>query len=111
MPFNEKILFLALQPAPPGLEEKFKTRFPDADFRWVVAKFDYKTLTFEPVDNLPQEIRENVTVLSCYNPPSEEALKHVKYVQLVSAGSDLWQNTAAFKRSDVAFCSATGCNS
>lgn len=57
---------------------------------------------------LPEHVLQGVTMMCLYPPPRPEVMKDVRFVQLASAGSDLWAKHPKYLDKEVAFCSASG---
>ncbi|KEY68798.1 hypothetical protein S7711_00666 [Stachybotrys chartarum IBT 7711] len=105
---NDKLLVHSWAPAPPGWLERVSARFPGLDVRWEQTPMGKDDLV--AADTLPAEVKDGVTMICVFPPPSPEMMKHVRFVQLASAGSDRWLQHPSYLNPDVQFCSASGCH-
>lgn len=105
---NDKLLVHLNLPAPAGWLEKVAERYPQLTVLWKIAKFDPSIPDVENVDVLDDEILEGVTMICVFPPFSAEKLPNVRYLQLVSAGSDRWVNHPYYLDPKVQFCNASG---
>jgi hypothetical protein len=106
---NEKLLVFLPIPPPAGWLEKARERFPGVDIRWEVVKLDMAGKAgMSTVADLPEETREGVTLMCTFLPEAREVMKDVRFVQLASAGSDLWAKHPVFLDPDVQFCTGSG---
>lgn len=110
---NEKLL-IHLPIAPPaGWLEKARERLPGVEIIWEQATWTKSGLS--PMDDLPEDVLKGVTLM-CPGPPyppfppKKSTMKDVKFVQLISAGWDLWEQHEIFHDKNVQFCSGTGVN-
>lgn len=105
---NEKLLINVPMPAPPGWLEKARARFPGLEIVWEEAKLS--TMGTKGIDDLPADVVAGVTIM-CPSPlvlPSPESMRDVRFVQLVSAGSDRWADHAVFNDGKTVFASGSG---
>lgn len=102
---DKLLVFLPIHP-PPGWLDKVNQHFPDLEVRWELARVEKTGLS--SVDDLPRDVLAGVTMLCLYPPPSPETMRGVRFVQLASAGSDLWAREPSYLDPEVRFCSASG---
>lgn len=103
---NEKLLVFLPIPPPQGWLERTRERLPGVEIRWEVARLESTGLS--SVADLPQDVLEGVTMMCTFPPPPPEVMKHVKFVQLASAGWDLWVKHPVFLDPEVKFCNGSG---
>lgn len=85
----------ALEAKYPGFQVRFEsTQNPD--------------LSLRPVAEIPDASWAGVTMLITYVPPPPDKVANVRFVQLLSAGSDMWKSHPLFLKKDVVFCNASG---
>ncbi|KAK4164674.1 hypothetical protein QBC43DRAFT_317313 [Cladorrhinum sp. PSN259] len=75
------------------------------EIRWVQREWKV------PPDPLPQDALDGVTLLCTGMPIDAEQsrlLKNVRYVQLLSAGADIWIGNPLYQNQDVTFCTSNG---
>lgn len=80
---------------------KVEARYPGFKVRWHTRPW---TLDRAP---LPEEATKGVTMLCSVNEPLAE-LPDLRYVQIASAGADLWVKTSLYQNPKVIFCTANG---
>ncbi|KAK5991051.1 D-3-phosphoglycerate dehydrogenase [Cladobotryum mycophilum] len=103
---SDKLLVHAPLPAPPGWLDAVAKRFPQLTVRWEIAG----ATNWGPVsaDTLPDEVLQGVTLLAVYPPVKPDKIPDVRFVQLISAGHDLWRGNAKYLDEGVVFCNAGG---
>jgi hypothetical protein len=104
---NEKLLIHIPAAPPDGWLEAVAALFPALEVRWEVAEFVGSGIVAS-ADVLPAEAWEGVTMLCVYPPVSQTHMANVRFVQLVSAGSDLWLGQPSYLDPGIQFCSASG---
>lgn len=111
MPIGSKDVLLVHLPAPPpkGWHDAVAKRFPQLQVRWEQATFDRENSSIFTADSLPKEVLDGVTMMCLYPPPQPQNMKDVRFMQLISAGSDLWTDHPVYLDKDVQFCSGSGC--
>lgn len=103
---NDKlIVHLPIDP-PPGWLDRMHARFPSLKIHWEKAQVVPSGLS--SLDELPEEVTQDATMLCLYPPPSAERMKNVRFVQLASAGSDRWIGHEKYMDPEVQFCSSSG---
>lgn len=103
---NEKVLIHLPLEEPKGWIAKVQARFPDLRIHWSESTVVAGGLS--PLDDLPRDLLDGVNIMCLFPPPRPENMKDVRFVQLVSAGSDRWVNHPKFLDPDVTFCSGSG---
>ncbi|KAL7795858.1 hypothetical protein V8C37DRAFT_373666 [Trichoderma ceciliae] len=103
---DDKLLLHFPLPPPKGFLDTIAKRFPQLRVHFELAP--HLKNRMPNVNELPDEVWEGVTMASLLLPPSAEKMKKVKFVQLGSAGWDLWLEHETFLNKDVAFCSTSG---
>lgn len=103
---DDKLLVHYPFPLPDGFVDTIKSRYPQLKVHVEIAPVKNNRMT--NADELPDEVWDGVTLLSVLPPPSAARMKNVKFVQLGSAGWDLWLEHEAFLNKDVAFCCTSG---
>ncbi|KAF5010582.1 hypothetical protein FDECE_3248 [Fusarium decemcellulare] len=98
------LVFIPLEPDTEWING-LRSKLPHIQVRWVKALRDGRLLT--PIDISPKEW-EGVTMLSTYHPPSLSLAKSIRFVQVTSAGYDLWLGHPTFEDPKVVFCTANG---
>lgn len=58
--------------------------------------------------DLPAETWNGVTLLCTFVPPPSHLLGSVRFVQLTSAGADMWPGHATYEDEKVSFCTSNG---
>lgn len=106
---SDKLLVHLPGPAPPGWLDAVAARFPQLTVRWELAALDAAASDLARADTLPAETLAGVTLLCVYPPPRARAVPDVRWVQLVSAGSDRWRGHDVYEDPRVVFCSGSGC--
>ncbi|PWI70112.1 hypothetical protein PCL_00256 [Purpureocillium lilacinum] len=107
---RDKLLIHAPQPPPPGFLDLLGARFPQLSVRWELARLDPVRSDLASADTLPAEVLDGVTMLSVYPPAKAAAIPDVRFVQLISAGSDRWVGHEKYRDPGVVFCSGSGCH-
>ncbi|OAQ94089.1 D-3-phosphoglycerate dehydrogenase [Purpureocillium lilacinum] len=107
---RDKLLIHAPQPPPPGFLDLLAARFPQLSVRWELARLDPVRSDLASADTLPAEVLDGVTMLSVYPPAKAAAIPDVRFVQLISAGSDRWVGHEKYRDPGVVFCSGSGCH-
>ncbi|KAM5354018.1 hypothetical protein ACJ41O_000668 [Fusarium nematophilum] len=104
---TRKDVLLVFIPVEPDKEwiARVESTLPHVQVRWVNALRDGRLLT--PTDISPSEW-DNVTLLSTYYPPPPSLAKDIRFVQVTSAGFDLWLGQPIFEDPGVVFCTANG---
>ncbi|KAM0244955.1 hypothetical protein ACHAQJ_010685 [Trichoderma viride] len=103
---DDKLLIHIPLPLPQSFFDTVAERYPQLRVHYELAPVVNSRMT--NADSLPDEVWDGVTILCVMPPPSAEKMKNVKFVQLASAGSDLWLNHETFLKGDVVFCSTSG---
>jgi hypothetical protein len=103
---EDKFLVHAPFPLPQSFHDAVAKRFPQLRVRFELAKLEGGRLA--TADSLSDEAWDGVTLLCVMPPPSAEKMKNIKFVHLLSAGSDLWLEHEVFLNKEVAFCSTSG---
>jgi hypothetical protein len=85
---------------------RVRTINPHLEIRWVNSMNPDRSVAH--AENLPAELWDGVTMLCTYRPPPAELTSKVRFVQLTSAGSDLWAEKELYKNSQVVFCNSSG---
>lgn len=98
------LLFIASEPNPEWIE-RFESRWPGLQVRWVNSHPDSGAMS---PDDVAAETWDGVTIYSSWLEPSPKLVPKVRYVQLSSAGADRWLNHDLYLNPDVVFCSANG---
>jgi hypothetical protein len=104
---NEVLLVHIIQPPPAEWLEDVRRRFPGLEVRWHSIPFTESGIT-TTADVLPRDVLDGVTMLCVYAAPKPETIPAVRFVQLVSAGSDRWAAHPTFLDPKVPFASAGG---
>ncbi|KAK1983944.1 D-isomer specific 2-hydroxyacid dehydrogenase [Colletotrichum cereale] len=109
-PLAQDVLLLVL-PAPenPTWKRRVLERFPGLEVRWVDSRKpggDYAL-----PDEVPDEMWDGVTIYHSLTPASPERMSKVRFVQVSSAGVDLWVGHEVYQNPDVSFCTTNGCQS
>ncbi|KAJ6443867.1 centromere kinetochore component CENP-T domain-containing protein [Purpureocillium lavendulum] len=107
---RDKLLIHVPQPAPAGFMDALAARFPQLEARWEVARLDPVRTDLASADTLPRDVLDGVTMLCVYPPADAAAIPDVRFVQLISAGSDRWVGHEKFSDPAVVFCSGSGCH-
>ncbi|UNI24043.1 hypothetical protein JDV02_009822 [Purpureocillium takamizusanense] len=107
---RDKLLIHVPQPPPPGFLDALAARFPQLSVRWEIAGFDPLRSDLASADTLPPEVLDGVTMLCAYPPAAAAAIPDVRFVQLISAGSDRWVGHDKYRDPRVVFCSGSGCH-
>ncbi|KAJ9137898.1 2-hydroxyacid dehydrogenase [Pleurostoma richardsiae] len=100
------LLIFAATSAPAGWIEETRVRFPGLEIRWECSIADDGSL--RKAEDLPTEVWDGVTMLSTYAPPPARLIPNVRFVQLTSAGSDMWRKHEKYLDKNVVFCVASG---
>ncbi|KAK3385258.1 hypothetical protein B0H63DRAFT_180803 [Podospora didyma] len=91
---------------PPPIDEvwsaKIEARYPGLKVRWAPQH-----LKMNP-DPLPEETYEGVTLMCSFLPHDVGKLPNIHYIQLTSAGADLWINHPLYQDPNVIFCTSNG---
>ena len=106
-PFDKDklLVHLPIDP-PPGWLDRMRARFPALKIHWEKAEVVPSGLS--SLDELPEEVTRDATMVCLYPPPSAERMKNVRFVQLASAGSDRWVGHEKYMDPEVRFCSSSG---
>ncbi|ODA83300.1 hypothetical protein RJ55_01813 [Drechmeria coniospora] len=107
---SDKLLMHMPGPPPKGFLKSLAARFPELEVRWEIARFDPASSDLDAADGLPSEVLDGVTLLCAYPPPRPDCIERVRFVQLISAGSDRWADHAWYRDPKVIFCSGSGCH-
>lgn len=102
----DKLLVHLPFPAPPGWTDDIARRFPALRVHWEVCGINSGSDS-DP-DLLPAEVWDGVTMLVMYQPPSPALTRNVRFVQIPSAGWDLWFGHALFLNHSIPFCNSMG---
>lgn len=86
--------------------KRMKDDHPSIEVRWVNATAPDRSL--RKPESLPTEVWDGVTMLCTYVPPPAHLVPRLRFVQLTSAGSDMWKNHPTFEDTRVQFCTANG---
>ncbi|ORY64823.1 D-3-phosphoglycerate dehydrogenase [Pseudomassariella vexata] len=103
-PSKDKLLLLLSGKPRPEWIPRIESKFPKLEVCWVDA---------DPGNTGPSkeaEVWQGVTILVTYRPPPAELMSSVRFVQLVSAGADMWAQHEVYKDEKVIFCTANGCH-
>ncbi|KAL6786931.1 hypothetical protein J3E68DRAFT_419671 [Trichoderma sp. SZMC 28012] len=103
---DDKLLLHYPIPLPDGFIETVKARWPQLKVHVEISPVRNSKMI--NADELPDEVWEGVTLLSVVPPPSAAKMKNVKFVQLGSAGWDVWLEHEVFLNKDVEFCNTSG---
>lgn len=103
---SDKLLIHMPIALPPFFYTALASRFPQLRVHHEVAPLVNQRL--KNSNDLPDEVWDGVTMLCVMPPPSVERMKSVKFVQLASAGSDLWIGHEAYANKDITFCCTSG---
>ncbi|KND89773.1 D-2-hydroxyacid dehydrogenase [Tolypocladium ophioglossoides CBS 100239] len=106
---SDKLLVHLPGPPPPGWLDAVAARFPQLTVRWELAALDPAASDLVSADTLPREVLDGVTLLCVYPPPSARSIRDLRWVQLISAGSDRWLGHETYRDPGVVFCSGSGC--
>ncbi|GFP59367.1 hypothetical protein ACSS6W_010684 [Trichoderma asperelloides] len=106
---DDKFLLHLPMPLPKSFFAAVAERFPQLRIHYEVAPVVNHRLMNS--DELPDEAWDGVTMLCVMPPPNPERMKNVKFVQLASAGSDLWIGHEAYTNKDITFCCTSGAHS
>lgn len=94
-----------LEPSAAWLQ-KVQARFPGLQVRWEPSNDD-KGIT-KPLSDIPKAAWEGVTILATYGPVPAAFIPNVRFVQVVSAGSDLWANNDLYLNKSILFATGGG---
>ncbi|KAK4118682.1 hypothetical protein N657DRAFT_628155 [Parathielavia appendiculata] len=104
-PLNNDVLLIAAPAVIPRDEKwmaKLESLHPGLKVRWVGQSGGY------PPEPLPEELSKEVTLLCpLWDYPAEQ-LPNVRFVQLLSAGANLWVKNDLYKNRDIIFCTTNG---
>ncbi|KAL7931028.1 hypothetical protein V8C35DRAFT_282962 [Trichoderma chlorosporum] len=103
---QDKLLIHYPFPIPDGFLDTLKQRFPQLRVHFEMAPVVNNRMT--NADSLPDEVWEGVTMVSLWPPPSPARMKNVKFVQLGSAGYDLWNGHESLSKKDMPICTTSG---
>ncbi|KAH7311315.1 D-isomer specific 2-hydroxyacid dehydrogenase [Stachybotrys elegans] len=103
---TDVILVFTPWDAPQWWMKYMATTHPSIEVRWVNSTAPDRSLK-RPEDT-PLEIWDGVTILCTYEPPPAHLLRSVRFVQLTSAGSDMWVGHPTFEDEKVVFCTSNG---
>ncbi|KAF4124752.1 Phosphoglycerate dehydrogenase or related dehydrogenase [Geosmithia morbida] len=105
---KEKLLvFLPVDP-PQGWLDKVSTRFPNLEVRWEKARI-LSSGGLSTLEEVSAEVLDGITLLCIIYPPERPGLmRDVRFVQMVTSGSDSWAGHAKYKDPAVDFCSISG---
>ncbi|RSM17429.1 hypothetical protein CDV31_003678 [Fusarium ambrosium] len=103
----KKDVLLVFIPVDPDIQwvNRINSTLPHIEVRWVKALSDGRLLT--PIDISPNEW-DGVTMVCTYFPPPPSLAPRLRFVQVSSAGFDLWVDHPSFQDPDVVICSANG---
>ncbi|KAL2151724.1 hypothetical protein VTH82DRAFT_6822 [Thermothelomyces myriococcoides] len=99
---NEVLLVCVPFPAEEQWIANLKASHPGLEIRWVVRPLSAGA---EP---LSKETYENVSLLLTLKPHPAELLPKLRFVQLISAGADVWLDHNLYKNPEITFCTANG---
>jgi hypothetical protein len=103
---NDVLLVFIPADAPEWWLKRMALHHADIEVRWANATAPDRSL-LRP-ENLPVEIWDGVTMLCTYVPPPPHLVPGLRFVQLTSAGFDLWTGHPTFEDAQVQFCTANG---
>ncbi|KAL5606371.1 hypothetical protein BROUX41_002788 [Berkeleyomyces rouxiae] len=103
---NDVLLLLLPAPLPQGWIERLESKYPGFQVRFEHIQND--NLTPRAMSEIPAESWAGVTMLVTYAPPPPKLVSNVRFVQLLSAGSDQWKGHPLYENKDVVFCNASG---
>lgn len=108
MAANDVLLILTATDRDEQWEESLFQRIPGKlQVRWENARNPDGSL--RKLEDLDRGIFEGVTILLTYEPVPAEWVPKLRFVQLSSAGSDLWAKHPKFLDSGVKFATTSGC--
>ncbi|GKT42922.1 D-2-hydroxyacid dehydrogenase [Colletotrichum spaethianum] len=109
-PLARDVLLLVLAaPENTTWKRRVLERFPGLEVRWVDSrKPDGGHLA---PDDVPDEVWDGVTIFYSFTPASPKRMAKVRFVQVSSAGVDLWIDHEVYKNPNVPFCTTNGCQS
>lgn len=109
MASNDVLLILTIADRDEQWEQNLSQRIPGKlQMRWHNVCSEPDGVLRKPED-LDRRIFEDVTILFTYEPVPVELIPKVRFVQLTSAGSDLWAKHPKFLDSGVKFATTSGC--
>ncbi|KAH8897307.1 putative 2-hydroxyacid dehydrogenase [Thozetella sp. PMI_491] len=103
---DKLLLFL---PKVPDLQwiAKTKAKYPGLEINWAASVDQDGELVKE--EDLPAEYWDGITLLFVdWSPPPAHLLSKVRFVQVASAGVDLWRDHPTYLNNDIAFSNASG---
>lgn len=100
-PRDVLLLFLP-KDSPEAWLDTMARNHPNVEVRWGNPR-DYRA-----PEDLPAEMWDGVTVYCSFRPPPARLMKTVRFVQLTSAGADLWVNHPIYQKPEVEFCTSNG---
>ena len=86
--------------------QKVQAKFPGLRVRWEPSNND-KGMP-KAASEVPKDAWEGVTILATYSPVPASLIPNVRFVQVVSAGSDLWANNEIYLNKEVLFATGSG---
>ncbi|KKA27607.1 hypothetical protein TD95_001710 [Thielaviopsis punctulata] len=107
MSLSNDVLMLLLPSAPPAAWiSALEAKYPGFRIRFESTQNADRTV--RPMTEIPAASWDGVTMLMTYIPPPPGVAPNVRFVQLLSAGSDMWKNNELYLNKDVVFCNASG---
>ncbi|KAH7020326.1 putative 2-hydroxyacid dehydrogenase [Ilyonectria destructans] len=103
---DKLLLFFPKEPNPEWISN-IRAKYPGLQVNWASSVKE----DGQPVDvkELPVEYWEGITLLFVdWSPPPAHLLSNVRFVQLASAGADLWHNHPTYLNKDIIFSNASG---
>lgn len=92
--------------APAWWLKRMASDHANIEIRWENATAPDRSL--RKPETLSAEIWDGVTMLCTYVPPPAHLVPKLRFVQLASAGFDLWMGHPIFEKGEVQFCTANG---
>ncbi|KAH7025651.1 D-isomer specific 2-hydroxyacid dehydrogenase [Microdochium trichocladiopsis] len=106
VPQNDVLFIFIPYDIPHKWVQDVQSHRPGLEVRWHNSMNADKSLI--PVESIDPALWQGVTLLCTYVPPPADLIPLVRFVQLASAGSDLWYSHPSFRKQDVTFCTANG---
>lgn len=103
---DKLLLFFPKEPNPEWVST-IRAKYPGLQVNWASSVKE----DGQPVDvnELPVEYWQGITLLFVdWAPPPAHLLSNVRFVQLASAGADLWHNHPTYLNKDIIFSNASG---
>lgn len=103
---DKLLLFFPKEPDSEWISN-IRAKYPGLQVNWAASVKE----DGQPVDvkELPVEYWQGITLLFVdWSPPPAHLLSNVRFVQLASAGADLWHNHPTYQNKDIIFSNASG---